>query len=125
MDVGRIRQIAADIRMAAKFDMSRFWFATRTSTECGTPGCIAGFVCARYLEPDVVVKLVEQEATNIGESDSTDKIAQKMLKLTDNQAWDLFWLDADDTIRATPKVAAATLEHLADTGEVEWQWGAK
>ena len=119
MNQERIRQIAADIRVAEHFDMDIFWFKHPIPAECGTPACIAGFVCARYASESPAWKaaLLDKPISN------TADIAQQILDLDDLDAEQLFAPEGlfDGRVEYTRDMAVATLERLADTGEVDWQ----
>ena len=126
MNRERIRQIAEDIKQAQFFNMRKFWFKEPDTNSCGTPACIAGFVCARYAKEDSV---------DLVHSDSF-RVAQKMLDLTILQAKCLFLPVASDDpdhrgvvgvspvelVDITPAMAVQTLNHLADTGRVLWSF---
>lgn len=121
MNVERIRQLAAHLReptTAPHFDMDRWLQSNATNRmpigqaiyTCGTVACIAGHATALF-QPDIWV-----------ESVGVWEIAERLLGLTEDEASDLFLpTDFRDNLSTiTPEEAAATLDHLAATGEVDW-----
>lgn len=120
MNVERIRQLAAHLRepaTAPHFNMDR-WLQTdiegaddrpigEVVHTCGTVACIAGHAVALF-KPKERVRETSIWAT-----------AEELLGLTDDQSSDLFlpgiqWADA------TAEKAASVLDHLANTGEIDW-----
>lgn len=89
---------------------SEFGFNMEDFTHpCGTPSCIAGWAVfqAGGLEKDY---------------HANSKVAAEILGLEHRQAEDLFfaWRSKIGLEEITPFHAAATLRHLAETGDVDW-----
>jgi hypothetical protein len=81
----------------ARFDM-RQWSDGDLIHDCGTTGCIGGWTEALW----------------------PDRGAMLTLDLTDQEAVALFFPPSGPTRVATPKQAAAVIDHLIETGEVKW-----
>lgn len=112
-----LRQLPPD-----RFDMNRFAYAgegvdyisaERVRTDCGTTACVAGWCVALF--------------TDDADIDGSWR-ARDLLALSDEQSSILFYANAwdpEDEERptywgATPQDAANVLEHLIQTGEVDW-----
>lgn len=100
------------------FNMSTFWFTKGYSWDfaghpCGTSMCIAGAACQfSEVEPEHFLG-------------RTESLGMQLLDLTEDQAKDLFFAEAlqklgVDLKDITPSKAAAVIQHLMDTGEVDW-----
>lgn len=77
---------------------------------CGTPACIAGFAIATYGTGDHFF------------SNDPSALAADLLNIEMYVACDLFHVYSSNKVMSqiTPSEAAATLRHLATTGEVDW-----
>ena len=124
MNRERIRQIAEDIAGSYRFDMALYWFTEpHSDQECGTPACIAGFACVRYMGGHDMYEIVSGLSD---EYEGTHDVAQSMLGLTDDQAEALF--DPQQAVHGialsaiTADMAVRTLHHLAETGDVRWHF---
>lgn len=81
---------------------------------CNTPGCIGGWAVFHFA-PNVWSRMNEPSG----------EVAKKLLGLSNDQAEALFYVGdscPDDSLydSITQQDAAATLRHLAKTGEVKW-----
>jgi len=87
---------------------------------CGTPSCIAGWACAMAVDeygPELKAKAkAAYRGPHIAWS---DWLPADYLGLDRDKSFHLFAPDGDWS-RITPSQAAATLRHLAKTGEVDW-----
>lgn len=104
-----------------RFDMTDFlrWqrggsaTAEEVSNHCGTAACIAGWAHVKF------------DPTNTSYCYSDD-VAQPLLGLSDDAAEALFYpagtemSDGQSGYMATPTQAANVLDHLIQTGEVDW-----
>ena len=116
----RIRQVAHDIQKAEHFDMSRYWRTSPSATGCGTPACIAGHACARYAKHDGMLMRLQAIDSFEELNAETFAVAKQILGLTDDQANELF--EPNHILyMITPKMAVATLNRFANTGEIEWR----
>jgi hypothetical protein len=78
--------------------------------ECGTVACIAGFAAI----------MATPKSTARGAQ--VQPIAQEFLGLTDEEADKLFIPAGFSYSVVTRFVAADTLDHFADTGEIKWEY---
>lgn len=115
-NIRKVRDVIAS-QPAAKFDMARLfttqdlrdWWILRPDAvlnECGTAACIAGWT--------LVVFQPEQLSTK-GAVD-----AEPYLGLNEGQAFKLFTPPGWKTERYTRAHAVRVLDHLLETGEVNW-----
>lgn len=122
MNVERIRQLADHLRApatAAHFDIDN-WLCVPHGDEadrpigevihtCGTVACIAGHAVALF-----------RPTERFGEAFIWDA-ASKLLGLTTEESTHLFLPHSGPTsFDITAEQAAAVLDHLADTGEIDW-----
>lgn len=77
-------------------------------TMCGTTACIAGHAVALF-EPDRICRKIWPSGIL--------KTAEQILDLTPKQSVDLF---LRTSFTGTPAQAANVIQHLANTGEVDW-----
>lgn len=77
-------------------------------TMCGTTACIAGHAYALF-KPEI-------QCRKIGSMDLVRDV-RLLLDLTPEQAMDLFWRTS---FKGTPAQAANVIQHLANTGKVDW-----
>lgn len=81
--------------------------------DCGTPSCICGFAFS-LLHPGEDLRKVKEE--------TVERVGAEYLGLDKWQTSGLFYPDHPlQWCTITPQQAAATLRHLGETGQVEWQ----
>jgi hypothetical protein len=104
MEAGPTRYIPNG-KMPDGFNMSTFL----SSTICGTVGCIGGFAAC----------LASKEAGEAAETHGYNRLRADQYLGVDSDTLALLYLpvDANDI---TPDQAVAVLEHLIETGQVDW-----
>lgn len=123
MNVENLRILATKLRepeVASHFNMGEWILPgsganektplSALATHCGTVACIAGWA-AIIAQPETAWLEVWER-----------KVAKDFLDLTDEQAAELF-VPRSSLVRydgVTPLMAAAVVDYLADTGEVDW-----
>lgn len=80
---------------------------------CGSPACIAGHA----------VHMFSDEPNKRIHFDLIRKRAQDLLGLDLSECYELFNVNGRDVLyTTTPKHAAATLRHFAETGVIDWEY---
>ena len=110
MNIERIKVVRDDIAKSSTFDM------TRGVHTCGSPGCVAGHAFVRA-EPGEYVGVMAGAAAWLGLD-----AGQAGELFVPRGAWD--WLaDRFEPRFITAEHAAYTLDHLIETGEVDYVAG--
>lgn len=120
MNVERIKQIAQDIREHEDmFDMQRIG-----NPMCGAPGCIVGFVRGRRYAPYIsLCSFYEEVLPWVAKFFDIEFKQVDMLCAPDPATHDTLWSHKrarGENRYITAEHAACCLEHLAETGDVDW-----
>lgn len=116
-NIKRVRDVIA-ANDASRFDMMNWPDPEHTRAMahqgCGTSACIGGWAEA----------LVFSDNPRAAESDSGDNPAREFMGLSGEEAEDLFFMDKSryQYGSATQPAAILVLDHLLETGEVDWDW---
>jgi hypothetical protein len=105
------RQPHSDYYADAGFNMETYIH------KCGTPSCIAGWAIFTFGG--------RSDLDCASDRDTENRDAGELLGIGEEQSYALFQpLHLEIPLRKiTPKQSAATLRHLAETGEVDWSIG--
>lgn len=85
---------------------------------CGAVCCIAGAIC-QFNEPFQLSDLYDESEADWRGSEGVMARASRLLGITGGTADELF-RPSEDNDQITPAVAAKTLRHFLDTGNVVW-----
>lgn len=91
----------------------------RTEHDCGTVACIAGWAVAMFGH-NGKPRASPLSAMKLNNFPTPEEHATRTLGLSYVTAQSLFYPGNPRYHQITPKVAAATLRHLAETGVVDW-----
>ena len=104
----RIKKLIKVLKKSETFDQA-MWFH-----HCGSPACIAGHTVHMKGWDHVYHSYVFHPKTK--HRAFVDKVAKRILGLTDEQGRQLFWGGTDVSTEDAIKV----LKHLLKTGKVDW-----